>query len=365
MSVILGSLLPYISDANLLSYSQSGLILSAHQLGNLLALLAAGVLPYAIGLKKSTLILGAGTALGLALMAFVRGLWPLFIAFAFTGVGRGTMSTVCNSVVSEISGNKSAALNILHAVFATGALLAPPIVFLCTSSDASGWIYAALAVAALAAAAWALLARGGLSDIPLKKTGGQSWAFLRDARLWLDTMILFFYLCVEASIVGWFVAYFRDAGVLLAQIADFTPTLHWLLMMAGRLSVAALSSRADRAKLLLGMSSGAALCFAGMLLSRSAALCVVALLGFGLMMGGIYPTTFSTIRGASSAAATGFVIAAATLGGIIMPSVVGSVADVHGLTGGITTIFAALAGMTALIVIKLILSNKERRERGN
>ncbi len=363
MSVILGSLLPYIRNDNMLSYSQSGLLLSAHQLGNLLAVLAAGFLPYAVGLKKSTLILGAGTALGLALMASVRGLWPLLAAFALTGIGRGTMSNVCNTVVAEIAGNRGGALNLLHAAFATGALLSPLIVFIWVSPTGSGWVYASLTVCALTASAWVLLARGGLSNIPLKKSA-QSWAFLKDARLWLDTMILFFYICVEASIVGWFVAYFRDAGVLPAQVANFTPALHWLMMMIGRLSIAAFSPRADKAKLLLALSGGITLCFACMLLSRSAALCVVSLLGFGLTMGGIYPTTFSTIRSAASTAATGFVIATATLGGILMPSIVGTVADAHGLTGGITTIFAALAGMMALIVIKVNISNKEKRERG-
>ena len=365
MSVLLGSLLPYLRDANALSYSQSGLILSAHQLGNLLAVLASGFLPYLIGLKKSTLVMGAETALGLGLMAFARGggIWPLYAAFALTGVGRGTMSNVCNAVVSEIAGNKSGALNLLHAVFATGALLSPLIVFLWTSSTASGWPYAALTACALAALAWIFLARGGLSNVP-RKRNMQSWAFLKDARLWLDTVILFFYLCVEASIIGWFVAYFLEAGVLPIQIAGFTPTLLWLMMMAGRLSLSALCSRADKAKLLLALSIGVALCFSGMLLSRSATLCVVSLLGFGLAMGGIYPTTFSTIRGTDSTAATGFVIAAATLGGILMPGIVGAVADSYGLTGGITTIFAALAGMTALIITKLILSNKEKREGG-
>ncbi len=363
MSVMLGSLLPYIQDDNLLSYSQSGLILSAHQLGNLLAVLAAGFLPYLIGLKKSTMTMGAGTALGLGLMAFASGMWPLFIAFALTGVGRGTMSNVCNAVVSEAAGNKSGALNLLHAVFATGALLSPLIVYLWTSSAASGWPYAALTALALAAASMILLERAGLSNVPMKKNA-QSWAFLKDARLWLDTMILFFYLCVEASIIGWFVAYFRDAGVLPPQVAGFTPALLWLMMMIGRLALASISARADKAKLLLALSAGVTLFFAGMLLSRSAALCVVSLLGFGLMMGGIYPTTFSTIRGTASTAATGFVIATATLGGILMPSIVGAVADIYGLTGGITTIFAALAGMTALIIIKLILSNKGKRERG-
>ncbi len=69
MTVMIGSLLPYVRDANALTYSQSGMLLSAHQCGNLLAVLVAGFLPYAVGRKKSTLIMDSGTAIGFALAA--------------------------------------------------------------------------------------------------------------------------------------------------------------------------------------------------------------------------------------------------------------------------------------------------------
>lgn len=362
MSIMLGTLLPYIRDENALTYAQSGLMLSAHQFGNLCAVLVAGILPYVIGRKKSTLLMGAGTILGLVLMALTRNFALLVAAFALTGIGRGTMSNICNVVISNVSGNKGAALNTLHAVFAVGALLSPVIVFIFARKNDSNWKLAAIFAASLAVAAWALIARSKLSNSPSKKEKGGSFFFLKDLMFWLNTMILFFYLCAEASIIGWFVIYFKDMGILPATIAKFTPTLLWITVMLGRLSCAALSSRIDKNKLLLVLASCFILLFTGMLMSKSTVPLVICLLGIGFSMAGIYPTTFSTIKATSSTIATGFVISIASIGGILMPGIVGAVADIHGLFGGVAMILTALTGMLALIIAKLILVNRQNRK---
>jgi fucose permease len=216
----------------------------------------------------------------------------------------------------------------------------------------TGWKTAALAVAAFAVAAMFGLG-ASLSNTIEKKQSGASLDFIKDAQLWMSVMILFFYLCTEASVIGWFVVYFTESGVLPPSMATLTPTMMWLMMMIGRIICAAVSSLVNRLKMLLGLSAGVTLCFAGMLFSKTAAPCIAFLLCFGLSMGGIYPTAFATVRGTSSTMATGFVIAMATFGAILMPGIVGAVADVYGLAGGVATILAALAGMLILVVAKL------------
>jgi fucose permease len=361
MSIILGTLMPYIIAENGFSYAESGLILSAHQIGNFCAVMAIGFLPYVIGRKRSVLLLGAGTALGLALMAFSNNMLLFLLAFAFTGIGRGTLSNIGNAVASEVAKNKAGAINLLHAVFAVGALLSPFIVFVFTQGQDGLWKAASLTVALLAAIAWFFLARSKLSDKKTAKEKADSFAFLKDGNLWLGTMILFFYLCAEASIIGWFVIYFRETGVLPPIVAEFTQTLLWLVIMLGRLVCASVSQKLDKAKLLLILSVGVTFCFAGMLLSRDAVTSVLFLIGIGFSMGGIYPTTFSTISGTASTMTTGFVIATASIGAIIMPSIVGNVADTYGLSGGIATILMALAVMLILVIVKVFISIKRGR----
>lgn len=359
MSVMLGTLLPYIRYENALSYAQSGLLLSAHQLGSLFAVLAAGILPYAIGRKKSTLLMGAGITVGLVCITIFRSPWLLMAAFAFTGIGRGTMTNICNVVASDVSGNRAGALNLLHAIFAVGALLSPIIVYVSTGPLGLSWKFSALTSAALAVTALILIALSKLSNSPSQKETGGALSFFKNLSFWHNSAILFFYICAEASIMGWFVLYFEDTGVLSPGAAKLTPTLLWLMMMVGRLSCSAISSRVNKNKLLLVLSLGFAACFTGMLLSRSALVCVFFLLGIGLSMAGIYPTTLSAMQGTLSTVSAGFAICIASAGGIVMPGIVGAVADVHGLAGGVAMILTALAGMLVLIVVKLAIARHD------
>jgi len=114
MVVMLGLILPYIRSANNLTYFQSGAMLAFHQIGYLLAVLVAGILPFVIGRKKATLILCGGAIIGLLFAIIMQNWILLVVAFALTGVGRGTLSNTCNVTVADVAGNRAAALNILH-----------------------------------------------------------------------------------------------------------------------------------------------------------------------------------------------------------------------------------------------------------
>ena len=144
MTTVLGAVLPALSSEYGLSYSVSGMLLSAHQIGNLVSVFAAGVLPYAIGRRLSTTLLTSGIVLGLLMMTVTGNPLLLFVAFALTGIGRGTLSNITNVVVGESVENKAAGLNFLHASFAVGAFLAP---FIVIAAAGLSWRTAPLAIA--------------------------------------------------------------------------------------------------------------------------------------------------------------------------------------------------------------------------
>ena len=139
MSTLIGALLPFMKTEYNMSYVLSGAVISAHQIGNFCALLIAGYLPYLIGRKRSTITLSLGIVIGFLLMTLTSNPVLLLVAFAFTGIGRGTMSNITNVVMSEIAENKTASLNLLHASFAVGAFLAPFLAILSTSVFGVYW----------------------------------------------------------------------------------------------------------------------------------------------------------------------------------------------------------------------------------
>ena len=356
MAIMLGVLLPYIKGEQLFNYTQTGLVFSAHQVGTLVAVLAAGALPYLIGRKLTIVMMTFGAVIGMILTVFVNGLFLFIVAFALTGVTRGVLNNSCNVIIAEISGNRTAAMNVLHSIWGFGALISPVIVFLWIRLAGSyGWRLSALTVALFLTTAVIFITRGKLPPLPPKKEKGASLSFLRTLSFWIPTLLLFLYVAAETSIIGWYVIYFIDAGTLPRGLAELVSAIHWTMMTIGRISIAILSFRIqNKNKALFIMALSASLCFGGMLLSNSPIPNVLFLLGIGLSMAGVYPTTVATMKGSTSGLSLGFTLAISGLGAVFMPSIIGAVADIHGIAIGISLILAVLLLMLLFTVFKII-----------
>ena len=355
MTTVLGAVLPSLSSEYGLSYGVSGMLLSAHQIGNLFAVFIAGILPYAIGRRLSTAILTSGIVLGLLLMTVTGNPFLLFIAFAFTGIGRGTLSNITNVVVGESAEKKTAGLNFLHASFAVGAFLAP---FIVIASAGLSWRTAPIAIALsmlLAIIAVSMRLKGGKS-VKVKGEGG----IPRTVGFWLNTFIMFFYLCAEGSLTGWLVTYFQDEGIFPAAIATAMQSFLWIMILLGRLMCAIVSTKMNKSVLILILGLAMTAFFILMITVSNPVVIFLALLGVGFSMSGIYPTTLSSMdtRYNSSTIATGTCIGTATIGAIAMPIIIGQVAERAGLAGGIATISIALFVMVALMIFKLARSRR-------
>ena len=359
MTTVLGAILPSLSEEYGLSYTLQGSLLSFHQIGNLAAVYIAGFLPYAIGRKMSTLLGASGIILGLVFMTLYGNPFFLIFSFLLTGIGRGTMSNMTNVVVGQSAGNKAGGLNLLHACFAVGAFVSP-IIAIAAGDDmwrVPGWIISVLMLIALI-----LLGTSKLSSERSRKAKGGETRFLTSIGFWLNTMIMFFYLCAEASLTGWLVTYFIDSGIFPQSIATSMQSILWVMILIGRLVCASISNRMDKSVLILILGIIMTAFFSVMVNASVPALAVIGVFGVGVSMSGIYPTTLSTMPADynSSTVATGTCIAVATVGAILMPLVIGTVAESAGIASGITLIALALVCMLVLMTVKLVLTLKGR-----
>ncbi len=370
MTMMMGSLLPDLKATYHLTDTQAGLMLSGHSAGNLLACFLSGLLPLWLGKRKSITMLVTLAATGFAMM-LVSGnpLW-LLIGFAFTGVGRGSISNFNNTTVNVTTGGSPAALNLLHGVFAVGAILAP-LVFL-LAGRLGGWYAAAGLIAVLGAVVAFHFSRLQLpDDQPDRRDVTQrSMVFLKNRTFMILAGMMFFYLCVEYAINGWLVTYLQNKPLLLAQFAaqsgdaqtalttysQAMATLLWSVILAGRLTNAALVRKWPQKRLMMLDSIGVALFFGLFLLGNRIGLVTLAVAGLGFCMAGICPMIFADASyitnrypmGLSTLLAIGF------LGGILMPVLVGVLADAYGFFGGMSVI---LIGVAALLVLS-ILNNR-------
>ena len=107
------------------AYGMTGTLLSLMSVGNLLAGLLMGMLPSALGMKRSVLLLTIGYAVGYGLMG-LTGL-PILLALAFfiVGIAKGSVLNTCTILVSGNSADRTRGMNLMHSCYACGALLCP------------------------------------------------------------------------------------------------------------------------------------------------------------------------------------------------------------------------------------------------
>lgn len=63
--------------------------------------------------------------------------------------------------------------------------------------------------------------------------------------------IMFFYLCVEASVMGWIVTYYIDSGAAGDDSAQLLTSLLWITILIGRFTCSALSDRTAPPQIIL------------------------------------------------------------------------------------------------------------------
>ncbi len=163
---------------------------------------------------------------------------------------------------------------------------------------------------------------------------------------------MFSYMCAEQAVNGWLVTYFKDSGIMSGSLAQIMSSLLWLVILFGRLSYGYLTSFIAKSKVLLVGSIGYLIFFIVLLLARTASPVTVGIIGIGFCMSGIYPTTIASVGHLIKdyPMALSVMLLIAGVGSIIMPSIIGAIADSVGIIGGMSVVIVAVI-ITVLFII--------------
>lgn len=357
LALSIGSLLPFIRESRGLNYAFAGLLVSLHSVGNLFSSFASGTLSVFIGRKRSILLFNACYALSYILIICGGNNYVLAAAYLMTGMARGASSNFGNYTVNNLAPGRAGVLNGLHAMFSIGAFSFPIILTALTRTDADKWIYACYFIVAMGILSWLLYflipdpeEPAGTKGKGADKGKESGLGFFREPIFYLCTFTLFFYLCAEQGVIGWLITYFEDTGLLSASLSQLMASVLWIMMLAGRLTVAWLSERVKKERLLLIMAVGFVCFFFWLLFCRETVLIVIGIMGFGYSMAGIYPTTVSFCGGLIQkyAMAWSFILTTASFGSILMPMIIGRIAERAGIAYGMSSI-------VVVVVIDLLL----------
>ena len=186
-------------------------------------------------------------------------------------------------------------------------------------------------------------------------------SFLKNKNFWLGAAILFFYVSVEYAIVNWLVTYFKDAGILSAEVSQLMSSLLWVVIFIGRMLGAVLVGKISRKIILVVDGIGLMLFFLLVFFSRSELPIFIGIMGVGLFMATIYTSALvlgtQQIKGNDLGVST--MILVGSSGGIITPAVVGLVAEEAGIQMGMGVVVAVTVLLLATILISVFSKNTE------
>ena len=365
--IMLGSILPEMKSDYALSYQVGGALLSVQSVGYVLAGLLAGYLPFVLGIKISFILIQLSVTLGFV-MLLVSGnpVW-LLAAMFLIGIGKGGITNYNNLLMNIYSEGNAGPLNILHACFAAGAVIAPLIAMVVT-----GWRPAVIIGCVCCAASLAFLLPAGFSDKDLETSDAPDisasaensgkkkvdYGFVKEKLFWVTVIICFFYQAVEASFMGWMTSFLIDTGVMAESLAQFTTSVLWMALMAGRLLCSAAATKVSPRSMILALTLITTGFMVILLQTKSPAGLIIATAGIGLGMSGMFGTSVSNAGDIFSKypVCMGFFVFLTSMGAIVAPAIIGSVANTHGMHMGMSTLLVFAACMVAAAIINIRLS---------
>ena len=356
-SMLMGNLMPFLREMYGISYAQAGLLLSLPSWGNLASIFITGYMPTYIGRRKTVLITSVWMAVAFILVTFgIGGAALLPVACLMIGIARGGNTNFSNTMMSTLPGKKAAVgYNLLHGAFAVGAVLSPLALIACTKGNPNGWQIMTAGIIVLCLVQVAVYAKMALPVENITKSiKTVDRSFLGNKSFWLGAAILFFYISAEYAIVNWLVTYFKDTGVLSAEVSQLMSSLLWVVIFIGRMIGAALVGKVSRKIILVVDGIGLTLFFLLVFFSRSELPIFIGIMGVGLFMATIYTSALAlgteSIKGNDLGVST--MIFTGSTGGIITPAVVGMVAEKAGIQVGMGVVVA----VTVLLLVTILFS---------
>lgn len=304
----------------------------------------------------------------IALFPQIPWFWALLAVLACKGFADGFVNTGVNTLLVWTHGAKVAPyMNALHFCFGVGAFLSPVLVAQVIVFDGGyRWAYRALAVFSVVAglAAFRLPGRPRRNDGNGASGGDDRPSIRRHGPLLVvSALFLFFYVGAEVAFGGWIYTYAVGLGLAGAVGAAYLTSGFWLSFTLGRLASIPTAARlSPRRIVLVALAACVLLVAVAIVRSDSTVVLWAVALGLGFFMAPIWPTGF-TLAGQSlnlTASLSAVILMGDSIGGMVLPWLVGQAMGVTGPRGLIYLVLASLVCNAAAFLVMLRLSRRGR-----
>ena len=341
LPVFLTTLSLDLGGPNGLTHEQLGRLAGATFVGLVGGILLGGPLADRMGPKPFTVCGHVLIAAGLTLLGLAPGYGTACLAAFVMGAGAGVLDMVLSPIVCALQPHRrTAAMNWLHSFYCTGSAATVLACALALRTEL-GWralsLWLALAPLVVAAAfacmrVPALVAEGGVRT-PLRELAREPYFLVGLAAILLVGSM-------EAGLAQWIPAYAETCLGYSRWISGMALLFFSLAMAAGRITVGMLGERVSPYSVLLACCLGSAVLIVVASCAPQPAVALTACMVVGVAASCQWPSTLGVVadrfpRGGASM--FGLLAASGNVGGMIMPWLVGVVADTAGMRWGIST----------------------------
>ncbi len=347
------------------SYGMTGTYLAVFSIGNMVASFLSGILPSKLGARNTVLLLCSGYFIGYLLMAFFGITGILLAAFLMVGLAKGCAINNCTTLVGQNSSDRTKGMSLMHACYATGAMLCS---FLIGGLLKVNNTLPMIGVAVAGAVMWLVFLTGGLenrtasakSTHSSEKDGAKTdFSFMRSGKFWLLTALIFCQNAAETSVTGWLVTYYKNQGILSGSLSTYTVTIMWGSTLIARLLIAFVFPIKDTFKALSVMGLGCIATYGLLLMSNQPLPAILALFAFAFAMAGVNPVGVAGVGKNLNVTSMGVLLPIGSIGAILMPWIIGIVAENVSLRAGMMTNLIPCIG---IFVISMILFVQQKKE---
>lgn len=396
---IFGAILPHLIEEERLNYAVAGGLISILAIGNFCASI---IYPLAKRHFSHRAVVVAITGFSPILMFLLTIHPPVYFMYVLVfalGITKGTVTIINNLAMNVATNSSTKYLNILHTTFAVGAFASPFIMaallalgfpwriimyILCVSGAIFPLNYWTMDYRMLekpqpsAANAGDHHADGGSAaktegTMPSADQSGDGsdagcieqgqpagapnlQALLTNRSFLIITFIMFMYVGFENTVNGWFVTYLKDTGVMTSALATAMVSVTWIMMMAGRIGTAQFLQHVHKLWIIL---VSALIDFVAIVLlvnTHTATMAAIIIAVLGLGMSAIYPTTVAAAGPIIEGSTMGLSLLTgiSAIGGILVPQIIGILADHVGIAGAMVTVVLTVGIMLALSILAVL-----------
>jgi len=345
-----GAVLPAVIATFHLNKSEAGLMPAAGFLGFLFTVMGGGLLADQVGKGRVVLWGATGSFCALVMATLSPSYVVLLGVVTLAGATHGLIESGLNALAAEIDDDRPAViLNLNHVFFGLGAGLGPLMAGVILDSG-FGWRAVYGTIGAIFALFLIAIVRRPLPAPPLA-TDDHDVTFrdlLGHPGILLSALVMFLYVGAETSLAAWISVFLGERWQMSPFAASAGLALFWGTIMVGRLGMSWLAGRVAAITLvrLCGVT-GALACLA-LVLAPAPAWGYLAITAAGLTLAGTFPTSLAyatQLFPMRCGGVTGILVSSAGLGGMLLPWLVGVIADAAGLIWAMTLPGLGMAGV--------------------